>query len=294
LPATADDPVFQARLAAFYQELAVLGWSIGRNVGIEPHWATANASEIRKHAMELAEAAPDVILATGDSTVPPLLQATHTIPIVFPLAADPVGGGFVDSLARPGGNATGFMIYEYTIGGKWLELLKEIAPNITRVAVLRDPASPSQTAQFGAIQTAAPSLRVEVIPVNVRDASEIESAIANFAGAGNGGLIPTSSAVALHYRDLIIALTARHKLPAIYWDRFFVTGGGLISYGPDLIDNYRRAAGYIDRILKGAKPAEMPVQAPTKYEMVINLKTAKALGLSVPQSLLARTDEVIE
>jgi len=294
LPATADDPVFQARLAAFYQELALLGWSIGRNVRIEPHWATANASEIRKHAMELAELAPDVILATGDSTVPPLLQATHTIPIVFPLSADPVGGGFVDSLARPGGNATGFMLYEYTIGGKWLELLKEIAPNITRVAVLRDPASPSQTAQFGAIQTAAPSLRVEVIPVNVRDASEIERAIANFAGSANGGLIPTSSAVNLHYRDLIIALTAKHQLPAIYWDRFFVTGGGLISYGPDLIDNYRRAAGYIDRILKGAKPAEMPVQAATKYEMVINLKTAKALGLTIPQSLLASADEVIE
>jgi putative ABC transport system substrate-binding protein len=294
LPATADDPVFQARLAAFYQELALLGWSIGRNVRIEPHWATANASEIRKHAMELAELAPDVILATGDSTVPPLIQATHTIPIVFPLSADPVGGGFVDSLARPGGNATGFMLYEYTIGGKWLELLKEIAPDITRVAVLRDPASPSQTAQFSAIQTAGPSHRVEVIPVNVRDASEIESAIANFARSGNGGLIPTSSAVALHYRDLIIALTARYKLPAIYWDRFFVTGGGLISYGPDLIDNYRRAAGYIDRILKGAKPAEMPVQAPTKYETVINLKTAKALGLTIPQPLLASADEVIE
>jgi len=221
-------------------------------------------------------------------------RKTHTIPIVFPLSADPVGGGFVDSLARPGGNATGFMLYEYTIGGKWLELLKEIAPNITRVAVLRDPASPSQIAQFGAIQTAAPSLRVEVIPVNVRDASEIERAIANFAGSANGGLIPTSSAVNLHYRDLIIALTAKHKLPAIYWDRFFVTGGGLISYGPDLIDNYRRAAGYIDRILKGAKPAEMPVQAATKYEMVINLKTAKALGLTIPQSLLASADEVIE
>ena len=293
LPATADDSVFQARLAAFYQELALLGWSIGRNVRIEPHWATANASEIRKHAMELAELAPDVILATGDTTVPPLLQATHTIPIVFPLAADPVGGGYVDSLAHPGGNATGFMMYEYTFGGKWLELLKDIAPNITRVAVLRDPASPSQTAQFDAIQTAASSLRVEVIPVNVRDAGEIERAIASFAQSGNGGLIPTSSAVNLHYRDLIIAMTARHKLSAIYWDRFFVTGGGLISYGPDLIDNYRRAAGYIDRILKGAKPAEMPVQAATKYEMVINLKTAQALGLSVPLGMQQRAAELI-
>src|SRR5215468_1675921 len=194
LPATADDPVFQARLAAFYQELALLGWSIGRNVRIDTHWATANASEIRKHAIELAELAPDVILATGDSTVPPLLQATHTIPVVFPLAADPVGAGYIDSLARPGGNATGFMLYEYTIGGKWLELLKEIAPNLTRVAVLRDPASPSQTAQFSAIQTAAPSLRVEVIPINMRDASEIERAVANFARSPNGGLIPTSSA----------------------------------------------------------------------------------------------------
>ena len=294
LPATADDPVFQARLAAFYQELALLGWSIGRNVRIDTHWATANASEICKHAMELAELAPDVILATGDSTVPALLQATHTIPVVFPLASDPVGGGYIDSLARPGGNATGFMMYEYNIGGKWLELLKEIAPNITRVAVLRDPASPSQTAQYGAIQTAAPSLRVEVIPVNMRDASEIERAIANFARSANGSLIPTSSAVALQHRNLIIALTARHKLPAIYWDRFFVNGGGLISYGPDLIDNYRRAAGYIDRILKGAKPADMPVQAATKYEMVINLKTAKALGLSVPLGMQQRADEVIE
>jgi putative ABC transport system substrate-binding protein len=197
-------------------------------------------------------------------------------------------------LARPGGNATGFMMYEYTFGGKWLELLKEIAPNITQVAVLRDPASPSQTAQFGAIQTAAQSLRVEVIPVNVRDANEIERAIANFARSGNGGLIPTSSAVNLHYRDLIIALTAKHKLPAIYWDRFFVTSGGLVSYGPDLLDNYRRAAGYIDRILKGAKPAEMPVQAATKYEMVINLKTAKALALSVPLGMQQRADELIE
>jgi putative tryptophan/tyrosine transport system substrate-binding protein len=294
LPATADDPVFQARLAAFYQELALLGWSIGRNVRIDTHWATANASEIRKHAIELAELAPDIILATGDSTVPPLLQATHTIPVVFPLAADPVGAGYVDSLARPGGNATGFMLYEYTIGGKWLELLKEIAPNLTRVAVLRDPANPSQTAQWGAIQTAAPSLRVEVIPINMRDASEIERAVANFARSPNGGLIPTSSAVALHHRDLIIALAARHKLPAIYWDRFFVTGGGLISYGPDIIENYRRAAGYIDRILKGDKPADMPVQAATKYEMVINLKTAKALGLSVPLSMQQRADEVIE
>jgi putative ABC transport system substrate-binding protein len=294
LPGSADNPVFQARLVAFYQELALLGWSIGRNVRIDTHWATADAAELRKHAEELAALAPDVILATGDSTVPPLLQATRTVPIVFPLAGDPVGAGFVDSLARPGGNATGFMLYEYGMGGKWLELLKEIAPNVTRVAVLRDPASPSQTAQFGAIRAMAPSVSVEVIPINVRDASEIERAVADFARSGNGGLIPTSSAVALRYRDLIITLAARHKLPAIYWERFFVTSGGLMSYGPDLIDNYRRAAGYVDRILKGEKPADLPVQTPTKYEMIINLKTAKALGLSVPPILQQRADELIE
>ena len=294
LPGTADNPVFQARLVAFYQELALLGWSIGRNVRIDTHWATADAAELRKHAEELAALAPDVILATGDSTVPPLLQATRTVPIVFPLAGDPVGAGFVDSLARPGGNATGFMLYEYGMGGKWLELLKEIAPNVTRVAVLRDPASPSQTAQFGAIRAMAPSVSVEVIPINVRDAGEIERAVADFARSGNGGLIPTSSAVALRYRDLIITLAARHKLPAIYWERFFVTSGGLMSYGPDLIDNYRRAASYVDRILKGEKPADLPVQTPTKYEMAINLKTAKALGLSVPLILQQRADELIE
>ena len=294
LPGTADNPVFQARLVAFFQELALLGWSIGRNVRIDTHWATADAAELRKHAEELAALAPDVILATGNSTVPPLLQATRTVPIVFPLAGDPVGAGFVDSLARPGGNATGFMLYEYGMGGKWLELLKEIAPNVTRVAVLRDPASPSQTAQFGAIRAMAPSVSVEVIPINVRDAGEIERAVADFARSGNGGLIPTSSAVALRYRDLIITLAARHKLPAIYWERFFVTSGGLMSYGPDLIDNYRRAASYVDRILKGEKPADLPVQTPTKYEMAINLKTAKALGLSVPLILQQRADELIE
>ena len=294
LPGSADDPVFQARLTAFYQELAILGWTIGRNVRIEPRWATANAAEIRRHAAELAALAPDVILSAGDTTIPPLLQATRTIPIVFPISNDPVGAGFVDSLARPGGNATGFMLYDFTIGGKWLELLKEIAPNMTRVAVLRDPTNPSQIAQFGAIQAVAPSLRVEVIPVNVRDANEIEHAVEIFARSVNGGLIPTSSAAALSHRDLVITLAARHKLPAIYWDRFFVTGGGLMSYGPDILDNYRRAAGYVDRILKGEKPADMPVQAPTKFEFVINLKTAKALGLTIPPTLLTRADEVIE
>jgi putative ABC transport system substrate-binding protein len=294
LPGTADDPVFQARLAAFYQELALLGWTIGRNVRIEPRWATANAAELRRHAQELAALAPDVILATGDSTVPPLQQATHTIPIVFPLAGDPVGAGFVDSLARPGGNATGFMLFEYTMGGKWLELLKEIAPNLTRVAVLRDPASPSQAAQFGAMRAVAPALTVDIVPVSVRDAGEIERGITDFARSGNGGLVPASSALALRHRDLIITLAAKHKLPAIYWERFFVSNGGLMSYGPDLIDNYRRAAGYVDRILKGEKPADLPVQTPTKYEMAINLKTAKALGLSVPLGMQQRADELIE
>jgi putative ABC transport system substrate-binding protein len=293
-PAAADDPVFQARLAAFYQELALLGWNIGRNVRIDMHWATTNAAEIRRHAAELAALAPDVILAAGDSTVPPLLHATRNVPIVFPVVTDPVGAGYVDSLARPGGNATGFMTAEYSMGGKWLELLKQIAPNVTRVVVLRDSANPSQTAQFAAMQAMAPSLRVEVNPVNARDASEIERAIAAFARSANGGLIPAPGGLALSHRDLIVTLAARHKLPAIYWDRSFVAAGGLVSYGPDLIEQYRQAAGYVDRILRGEKPADLPVQAPTKYELVINLKTAKALGLDIPVTALARTDEVIE
>ena len=224
----------------------------------------------------------------------PLLQATRTVPIVFPVVADPVGAGFVDSLARPGGNATGFMPFEYGMSGKWLELLKQIAPGVTRVAVLRDPATPTGTGQFGAIQAVAPSLGVEVSPVNVRDAGEIERAITAFARSPNGGLIVTASGLAQRHRDLIVTLAARHKLPAVYSERFFVAAGGLISYGPDLVDQYRRAAGYVDRILKGEKPADLPVQAPTKYELVINLKTAKALGLAVPPTLLARADEVIE
>jgi putative ABC transport system substrate-binding protein len=294
LPAAADDPVFQARLAAFYQGLALLGWSIGRNVRIDTRWATTNAAEIHRHAVELAALAPDVILATGDSTMPPLLQATRTVPIVFPVVTDPVGGGYVDSLARPGGNVTGFMGSEYSMGGKWLELLKEIAPNVTRVAVLRDSAIPAQTAQFGGIQAVAPMLRVEVIPVNMGNAGEIEQSVETFARAPNGGLIATAGAAAVRHRDLIITLAARHKLPAVYWERFFVAGGGLISYGADFVDNYRRAAGYVDRILKGEKPADMPVQAPTKFETVINLKTAKALGLTMPPAVLTRADEVIE
>jgi ABC-type uncharacterized transport system substrate-binding protein len=294
LPAAADDPVFQARLAAFYQGLALSGWIIGRDVRIDVRWATANAVEIRRHAAELVALAPDVILATGDSTMPPLLQATRTVPIVFPVVNDPVGAGYVDSLARPGGNATGFMIFEYGAAGKWLELLKDIAPALTRAAVLRDPANPSQTAQFGAIQAVAPSLKVEVIPVNMRDAGQIERSIDSFARSANGGLIVTAGAGAILHRDLIITLAARHKLPAVYWERFFVAAGGLISYGADLVEQYRHAAGYVDRILKGEKPADLPVQAPTKYELVTNLKTAKALGLEIPPTLIARADEVIE
>jgi putative tryptophan/tyrosine transport system substrate-binding protein len=294
LPATADDTVFQTRLAAFLQELALLGWTVGRNVRTDIRWASANANEIRRHAVELAALTPDVILATGDSTMPPLLQATRTVPIVFPVVSDPVANGYVDSLARPGGNATGFMIAEYSMGGKSLELLKEIAPGVTRLAVLRDATNPSGIAHFGVIQTAAPSLRVEAKPINMGDAHEIERDVAAFARSPNGGLIITPSGASIRYRDLIITLAARHKLPAVYWASFFVTSGGLISYGADFLDQYRRAASYVDRILKGEKPADMPVQAATKYELAINIKTAKALGLTVPPSLLGRVDEVIE
>jgi putative ABC transport system substrate-binding protein len=294
LPATADDSVFQARVGVFQQELALLGWAIGRNVRIDIRWASANASEIRRHAAELAALMPDVILATGDSTMPPLLQATRTVPIVFPVVVDPVANGYVDSLARPGGNATGFMISEYSMGGKWLELLKEIAPPVTWAAVIRDATTPSGIAQFGVIQAMAPSLRIEVNAINTRDAHELERDVAAFARSPNGSLIIAASGVAIRHRELIITLAARHKLPAIYFASFFVTSGGLMSYGADLLDQYRRAASYVDRILKGEKPADMPVQAATKYELVINLKTAKALGLTVPPSLLSRVDQVIE
>jgi putative ABC transport system substrate-binding protein len=294
LPATADDPEYQARLGAFLQALALLGWTIGRNVRIDTRWATTNVVEIRRHAAELAALTPDVILAHGGSTVAPLLQTTRTVATVFPVAVDPVGAGFVDSLARPGGNATGFLSYEYSLSGKWLELLKEIAPGVTRAAVLRNPAISSGPAQFGVIQAAAPSLRVEVNPLNMRDAAEIERAITAFAHSSNGGLIVTASGLAQRHRDLIVTLAARHKLPAVYAERNFVTAGGLASYGPDFVDQYRQAAGYVDRILKGEKPADLPVQAPTKYELVINLQTAKTLGLEIPPSVLARADEVIE
>ncbi len=294
LPATADDAEFQARVGAFLQGLALLGWTIGRNVRIDIRWATANAADIRRHAAELAALAPDVILAHGASSVGPLLQATRTVPIVFPVISDPVAAGFVDSLARPGGNATGLMNNEYSIAGKWLELLKQIAPGVTRAAVLRDPTQGSGTSQFAAIQAVAPSLRVEVNPANVRDPGEIERALAVFARSSNGGLIVTSGGSAIVHRDLIITLAAQHKLPAVYFERLFVVAGGLISYGSNEVDQYRQAAAYVDRILKGEKPADLPVQAPTKYETVLNLKTAKALGLDVPATVLARADEVIE
>jgi putative ABC transport system substrate-binding protein len=294
LPQAADNAQFQTWVGAFLQELGQLGWTIGRNVRIDTRWATANAADIRRHAAELVALAPDVILAHGDSTVGPLLQATRTVPIVFPIVSDPVGAGFVDSLARPGGNATGFMIFEYGISAKWLELLKEIAPSVTRVAVLRDPTIPAGIGQFGVIQAVAPSHRVEVNPVNMRDAGEIERAVAAFARAPNGGLIATAGAAAQRHRDLIVTLAAQHMLPAVYFARSFVAAGGLISYGADNVDQYRKAAAYVDRILKGEKPADLPVQAPTKYELAINLKTAKVLGLEVPAMLLARADEVIE
>jgi putative ABC transport system substrate-binding protein len=294
LPAAAVDAEYQARVGAFLQALALLGWTIGRNVRIDIRWATANLPEIRRHAAELVALAPDVVLAQGSGSVGALLQTTRTVPIVFPIAGDPVGAGLVDSLARPGGNATGFVEFEYSVGGKWLELLKEIAPSTSRMAVLRDAAGGSGTAQFAAIQAVASSLRVEVNPVNVRDATEIERALTTFARAPNGGLIVTGGARTYRHRDLIIRLAARHKLPAVYNQRNFVAGGGLISYGPDFVDQYRRAATYVDRILKGEKPADLPVQVPTKFDLVINLNTAKSLGIAVPATLLARADEVIE
>jgi putative ABC transport system substrate-binding protein len=290
----ANDPEGQARIAAFLQGLQELGWSVGRNLRIDIRWSAGNADDTHKYAAELVALAPDIILASTTPSVAALLQATRTVPIVFTVVADPVGAGFVDSLARPGGNATGFITFEYGLAAKWLELLKEIAPGTTRAAVLRDPAITSGIGQFAAIQTAAPSLGMEIVPVNVRDAGEIERAVATFARVGNGGLIATGSPLTQLHRDLIIMLTARHKLPAVYANRFFVADGGLMSYGPDLVGQHRPAARYVDRILKGEKPADLPVQAPTKYELVINLKTAKALGLDIPPAVLARADEVIE
>jgi ABC-type uncharacterized transport system substrate-binding protein len=284
----------QANMAAFLQGLQQLGWIEGRNVRIDYRWGLGNADNIRKYAAELVALAPDAIFASGNAAMPSLLQATRTVPIVFVNVADPVGSGFVDSLARPGGNATGFVQFEYNLSGKWLELLKEIAPGVTRAAVLRDPAIVSGIGQFAVIQSVAPSAGVEVSPVNVRDAGEIERAVTAFARASNGGLIVTTSALTVVHRDLIITLAARYKLPAVYYRRYFVTSGGLISYGYEIVEQFRRAAGYVDRILKGEKPTDLPVQTPTKYELVINLKTAKALGLDIPATVLARADEVIE
>jgi putative ABC transport system substrate-binding protein len=289
-----DDAEGQARNAAFLQGLQELGWTVGRNVRIEYRWGAGDAELFRRHASELVALAPDVILASGGAVVPSLLQATRTIPIVFTLTPDPVGAGFVESLARPGGNATGFTIFEYGISGKWLELLKEIAPHVMRAAVIRDPAIAAGLGLWGAIQSVAPSLGVELRPLGVRDAGEIERVVTAFARSSNGGLIVTGSSLATVHRELITTLAARYRLPAVYPQRSFVTVGGLISYGPDSIDPYRQAAGYVDRILRGEKPADLPVQAPTKYELVINLKTAKTLGLTVPETLLARADEVIE
>ena len=293
LPYSANDPEAQNRNAAFLQALQQLGWTVGQNVQIEYRWAAGSEDDMRKYAAELVALEPDVILTSG-AAVEPLRRATRTVPIVFVIVPDPVGAGFVDSLARPGGNVTGFANYDYAIGAKWLALLKEIAPNTTRAAVLRDPALRAGMGQWGAIQSASPSVAIEVSPISLVDAGELESALTAFAGNPNGGLILTGSALAVIHRHLIIALAARYRLPAVYYERNFVSAGGLISYGSNFVEQFRLAATYIDRILKGEKPADLPVQTATKYELVINLKTAKALGLDVPSSLLARADEVIE
>ncbi len=287
----ADDPAAQERYAAFLQALQQLGWTDGHNVHIDAHWAAGNVAD--KYAAELVAQTPDVIMCEGSPSTSALLQATSTVPIVFTAVVDPVGAGFVDSLSRPGGNVTEFMLVEYGLSGKWLELLKEIAPNVTRAVVLRDPAIAAGAGQFAVIQTVAPSVGVEVSAINVRDPAEIERRIAAAAQTSNNGLIATASALTVVHRDLIIKLAAQYKLPAVYEEQYFADSGGLISYGPKEIDEFPRAA-YVDRILKGEKPADLPVQAPTKYDLSVNLKIAKALGLSVPQSILARAHEVIE
>jgi putative ABC transport system substrate-binding protein len=290
---TADDPEGQVRLAMFRDALQALGWSDGRNLHIDVRWSAADAEGLRSNAADLAAHA-DVILAAGNSSIAFLLQATRSLPIVFVTATDPVGAGFVNSLARPGGNATGFLAFDYSVSAKWLELLKETTPSLARAGVLRNPAIAAAIGQFAVIQAAAPSLRVEVSALNVHDTSEIERVVAAFAKGANRGLIVTASVLAVRGRNLIIGLAAQHKLPTVYYGRHYVTAGGLMSYGPDWPDQYRRAAAYVDRILKGEKPADLPVQAPTRYELVVNMKTAKALGLTLPPSLLARADEVIE
>jgi putative ABC transport system substrate-binding protein len=289
-----SEPEVQANIAAFLQALQQLGWISGQNLRIDHRVGANNAERIRKQAAELAALAPDVILTAGASIMGPLLQANRSVPVVFVNVADPVGAGYAESLARPGGNATGFVSFEYNLSGKWVELLKQIAPGVTRAGVLRDAAITSGIGQFAVIQSVAPSVGVDMSPIGLRDAAEIERGVAALARFANGGLIVTASAATVFHRDLIITLAARYKLPAVYSRRLYVTSGGLISYGADILDQFRRAAGYVDRILKGEKPAEMPVQVPTKYEMVINLKTAKALGVTMPPSVLARADEVIE
>ena len=292
-PQAVNDPDGQAHFVEFIQELQQLGWTAGRNVRIDARWAAGNVDDLRKYTAELVALAPDVLLSSSTSATAALQQATRTVPIVFATAVDPVGNGLVDSLARPGGNVTGFSLYEYSMTVKWLELLKEIAPGVKRVGVLRT-ASAAGIGQFAAIQGAAPSFGMQVGPINVRDAAEIERGVAAFAQSPNSGLAVTGAPFMVLNRKLITELAVRHELPAIYATRLFVTDGGLASYGVDLVDQYRRAAGYVDRILKGAKPADLPVQAPTKYELVINLRTARALGLDVPPTLLARADEIIE
>jgi putative ABC transport system substrate-binding protein len=291
---SSEDRERQASVAAFRQELERLGWIEGRNLHIDYRWSAGNAANTRQYAADLIALAPDVIMASGAAPVAPLVQSTRSVPIVFVLLADPVGAGIVDSLAHPGGNVTGFTSLEYGFGGKWLDLLKEAAPGMKRVAVIRDPSLSVGIGLFGAVQAAAPPLGIETVPVGVRDAPEIERAIAAFARQPNGGMLVTASALAFVHRSLLIELAERHKLPAVYPTKLFARTGGLLAYGPDNADQYRRAAGYVDRILKGEKPADLPVQAPTKYELVINLKTAKALGLDVPDTLLARADEVME
>jgi putative tryptophan/tyrosine transport system substrate-binding protein len=290
----ADEPETQARVTAFVRRLQELGWADGRNARIDYRWAAGDADRARRYAAELVALAPDVILASGATTVSALQRATRTVPIVFVNVIDPVGAGFVDSLSHPGGNATGFTNFEYGLSAKWLELLKEIAPHVTRVAVLRDPDNPVTGGQLGAIQSVAPSFGVEVIPLGMRDASQIESTVTAFARKANGGLILTGSPSGLRHRQLITTLAVRHRLPAVYSNRVYVSGGGLASYGADTLDRFLSAAGYVDRILKGEKPTDLPVQNPTKYELAINLKTAKALGLEIPATVLARADEVIE
>ena len=290
---TAEDPVSIARAKAFAEGLQALGWVDGRNVQIDYRWAASKADLFRRYAAELVALEPDAILTSGGAGVPPVLEATRTIPVIFVITPDPVGNGYVASLSRPGGNATGFLTFEYNLAAKWAELLKEIAPNTKRVGVLREPVVQG-IGQFAVIQSVAPSLGLDVIAINLRDPGEIERGIGTLAQSGNGALILTASPSAPAHRDLIIALAARHKLPAVFIERLFAAAGGLMSYGPDFVDQYRSSASYVDRILKGEKPADLPVQAPTRYELVINLKTAKTMGLTVPPSLLARADEVIE